>query len=211
MKRMILFMLVLTLSSITTAQSTLTTVEYQKVTREAIANEIPFSEEVIMNAIKDTLQKLGYKGKESKGFTLFRNVRMPALENEPYDLYFAIDRKSKRQKEVSLVTMMLSKGDDNFITEKSNPDVVHKARNFLNGFHHSVRRYDHLQKLMEQEEVVKKIEKTITDLAEEADDMQKKKKKLEKDIEDNSKEQSDQQKELEKQRQVLATLKATNG
>ena len=41
--------------------------------------------------------------------------------------------------------------------------------------------------------------------------LQKKKKKLEKEIEDNIKEQADQQKELEKQRQVLSTLKGTNG
>jgi len=211
MKRILVCTALLVLSLTGIAQSSVTTVEHQKVTREAIMNDIPFSENVIAEAIKDTLQKLGYKGKDSKGFTVYRDVKLPALGSDAYDLYFSVDKKSKKEKEVSRVTMMVSKGADNFITEKTDPGLVHNAKTFLNHLHHTVASYHHSQKLAEQEEVVSKIEKKIITLGEEADDLQKKKKKLEKEIEDNSKEQADQQKELEKQRQVLSTLKGING
>ncbi len=199
------------MSGASIAQSSVTTVEHQKMTREAIVNYVPFSEDVIVEAIKDTLQKLGYKGKDSKGFTVYRDVKLPALGSDTYDLYFVVDKKSKKEKEVSRVTMMVSKGAENFITEKADPGLIHNAKNFLNHLHYTVASYHHSQKLAGLEEVVSKIEKKIAILVEEADDLEKKKKKLEKEIEDNIKEQADQQKELEKQRQVLSTLKGTNG
>lgn len=211
MKRILVCTVLLVFGAACVAQSSVTTVEHQKVAREAIMNDVPFSEDVIAEAIKDTLQKLGYKGKDSKGFTVYRDVKLPALGSDSYDLYFAVAKKSKREKEVSQVTMMISKGADNFITEKTDPALFHNAKNFLNHLHHTVASYHHSQKITGQEEVVSKIEKKITSLEEEADDLQKKKKKLEKEIEDNIKEQANQQKELEKQRQVLSTLKGTNG
>lgn len=204
-----IFVLVLLLGALRAvqAQPAVTMVEHQKISREAVMHEIPFEEEVIAEAIKDTLQKLGYKGKDSKGFTVYRDVALPALGDGRYDLYISIDRKSKRQKGTSTVTMMLSKGGDNFITEKSDPALHARLKNFLSDLHYTVRGYDHAQKLAAQEEVVSETEKKIADLTEEGEDMQKKMKKLEKDIEDNKKELADQQKELEKQRQQLETLR----
>ena len=78
MKRILVCITLLVLSGASIAQSSVTTVEHQKMTREAIVNDVPFSEDVIVEAIKDTLQKLGYKGKDSKGFTVYRDVKLPA-------------------------------------------------------------------------------------------------------------------------------------
>jgi hypothetical protein len=41
---------------------------------------------------------------------------MPALGSEAYDLYFSVDRKSKKGKDISNVTLMISKGFDSFVT-----------------------------------------------------------------------------------------------
>jgi hypothetical protein len=209
MKKIIVFVFLFTLYAASDAQSRTGTVEYQKTNREAIFNEVPFPEDVIVKAIDDTLGKLGYKGKDSKGFTVYKEVQLPELGSGVYDLYFAADKKSKKEKGVSNVTMMISKGPDNFITEKSDPGLMQNAKKYMDGIHHTIAAYDLRQRIMEQEEVVKDLEKKTTGLSEDADDLQKKKKKLEKDIEDNIKEQADQQKELEKQRQVLSVLKAT--
>jgi len=211
MKKIVVLVLLFVLNLHANAQSRTSTVEYQKTDREAIVNEVPFSEDMITRAIQDTLEKLGYKGKESKGFIVYKGVKMPALGSEAYDLYFSVDKKSKREKDISKVTLMISKGFDIFVTEKSDPGLVRNAKTYLDSLRNTVAIYDKGQQISEQEEVVKKAEKKIENLAEDAQDLQKKKKKLEKEIEDNIKEQADQQKELEKQRQVLSTLKGTNG
>lgn len=211
MKRLIVFISLVALTGAAIAQSRTGTVEHQKITRETIVNEVPFPEDVILGAIQDTLEKLGYKGRDSKGFTVYKTVSLPQLGNDSYDLYFSADKKSKREKDISQVTMMISRGTDNFITEKSDPGLLQNAKTFLDRLHLTVAKYHHGQKIAEQEEVVRKLEKKVAGLGADADDLEKKKKKLEKDIEDNIKEQADQQKELEKQRQVLSTLKGTNG
>ena len=192
-------------------QSKVSKVEYQKADREAIVHELPFEEDMVTKAIQDTLEKLGYKGKESKGFVVYRGVKLAALGSGAYDLYFAVDKKSRKEKSSSHVTMMISTGFEEFITEKSHPELVHNAKAYMDNLRHTVALYDHNVQIAEQEEAVRKVEKKMEDLAEEAQDLQKKMKKLEKEIDDNNKEQADQQKELEKQRQILSTLKGTNG
>ena len=193
------------------AQSRVGKVEYQKADREAIVNEVPFNEDMISKAIQDTLEKMGYKGKESKGFVVYKAVKMPELGNGAYDLYFSVDKKSKKEKSTSNVTMLISKGFDDFVTEKSDPELVRNAKTYLDSLRNTVAVYDRNQQIAEQEEVVRKLEKKIDGLGEDAQDLQKKKKKLEKEIEDNIKDQADQQKELEKQKQILSTLKGTGG
>jgi hypothetical protein len=211
MKKIIVLVLLFVLNTKTDAQSRTSMVEYQKTDREAIVNEVPFPEDMITKAIQDTLEKMGYKGKESKGFIAYKGVKIPALGSEAYDLYFSVDKKSKREKDISNVTMMISKGFDAFVTEKSDPGLVRNAKAYLDNLRNTVAIYDKAQQISEQEEVVKKSEKKIENLTEDGQDLQKKKKKLEKEIEENIKEQADQQKELEKQRQVLSILKGANG
>ncbi|HMX81557.1 MAG TPA: hypothetical protein PLG91_14645, partial [Ferruginibacter sp.] len=121
------------------------------------------------------------------------------------------DKKSRKEKSSSHVTMMISTGFEEFVTEKSHPELVHNAKAYMDNLRHTVALYDHNVQIAEQEEAVRKVEKKMEDLAEEAQDLQKKMKKLEKEIDDNNKQQADQQKELEKQRQILSTLKGTNG
>jgi len=207
MKKIIAIVLSVVLNLHAHAQSRTSNIEYQKTDREAIVNEIPFPEDMITKAIQDTLETMGYKGKENKGFMVYKGVKMPALGSEAYDLYFSVDKKSKREKDISNVTMMISKGFDAFVTGKSDPDLFRNAKTYLDSLRNTVAIYDKAQQVSEQEEVVKKTEKKMENLAEDAQDLQKKKKKLEKEIEDNIKEQADQQRELEKQRQVLSTLK----
>jgi predicted RNase H-like nuclease (RuvC/YqgF family) len=154
---------------------------------------------------------MGYKGKESKGFIVYKAVRMPVLGSEAYDLYFSVDKKSKREKDISNVTMMISMGSDDFVTEKSDPGLIQNVKTYLDNLHNMVSIYDHHQQIAEQEEVVKKLEKKVSGLSDDAEDLLKKKKKLEKEIEENFKEQADQQKELEKQRHALSALRGTNG
>jgi len=192
-------------------QSKVSKVEYQKADREAIVHELPFEEDMVTKAIQDTLEKLGYKGKESKGFVVYKGVKLAALGSGAYDLYFAVDKKSRKEKSSSHVTMMISTGFEEFVTEKSHPELVHNAKAYMDNLRHTVALYDHNVQIAEQEEAVRKVEKKMEDLAEEAQDLQKKMKKLEKEIDDNNKQQADQQKELEKQRQILSTLKGTNG
>lgn len=189
------------------AQSRTATVEYLKVNRQAVVTELTFPEKTIKDAIDDKMGKMGYKGKESKGFMVYKGVKMPELGNDTYDLYFMADRKSRKDKESSTLTLMITKGFDSFVSDSSDSRVINNAKNYLDSIRNMIAAYDLEQQIVAQEDAVKKADKKYTNLVDDAASLEKKRKNIEKDIEDNKKDQANQQAETEKQKQILETLR----
>jgi hypothetical protein len=77
----------------------------------------------------------------------------------------------------------------------------------MNGLTARVAAYDLEQQIIDQEDAVKKATKSWSSLTESGDDLLKKKSKLENDIAENIKKQASQKTEMEKQQQILQTLK----
>ena len=207
MKQVFFLMLTCSFSIFSVAQTRTTTTEYQKITRTALVNEVPFPAKTVEDGIEDAFSKKGYKGSSSKGFTVYKGVRMPELGSDALDLYFMVDKKSKKDKDNSIVTIMVSKGFDAFIDESADAVVLGKAKNYLDSLRNMLASYDLEQQIVAQEDEVKKADKKNENLQEDGKDLAKKKRKLEDDISDNIKDQEKQAKELEKQKQILETLK----
>ena len=189
------------------AQSRTTTVEYLKINRQAVVAEIPFPEKTTRDAIDSKMEQMGYKGKDSKGFTVYKGVRMPELGSDSYDLYFMADRKSKKEKESSTLTLMITKGFDSFVSDSSDSRVMNNAKNYLDTIRNMIAAYDLEQQIIAQEDAVKKADKKYNNLVDDGASLEKKRKNIEKDIEDNKKDQASQQAEIEKQKQILETLR----
>ncbi len=189
------------------AQARTETVAYQKINRQAVVNEIPFAEKTVRDAIDNKMQQLGYKGKDSKGFTVYKGVKLSQLGNDIYDLYFMADKKSRRDKENSTLTLMISKGFDSFAADSTDAALMSNAKEYLNSIKEMIGAYDLEQQIIAQEDAIKKIDKKYNGLIDDGQSLEKKKKSIEKDIEDNKKEVTAQQAELEKQRQILETLR----
>jgi len=207
MKYIITLICTFAFCSVSTAQSRTTTVEYQKINRQGVVAEIPFPEKTIRDAIDNKMEQMGYKGKDSKGFTVYKGVRMPELGNDSYDLYFTADRKSRKEKENSTLTLMISKGFDAFVSDSSDARVMSNAKNYLDTIKNMIAAYDLEQQIVVQEDAVKKADKKYNNLIDDGASLEKKKKNIEKDIEDNKKNQASQQAEIEKQKQILETLR----
>lgn len=206
MKKIFLSALVILLSTGAFAQARTITTEYQKNMQPAVETEVPFPEKTVMKSIIDKMEKLGYKGKETKGYTVFKGVRLQELGPDSYDLYFKTDKKAK-QKDATIVTMLVSSGYEKFLGEADNAELIENAKTFLNKQTATSEAYDLEMQIKDQEEVTKKAEKKLANLVEDGEDLQKKKAKLEKDIEENIKKQADQKAEIEKQQQIFETLK----
>ncbi|MEO6230778.1 MAG: hypothetical protein ABJB11_03810 [Ferruginibacter sp.] len=204
MKRLsILFITVLFYCS-ATAQAHLVTTDYQKTKQSAIEMELPYAEKIVGDAIEDKMEKMGFKSKSNKGYMVYKGVRIAELGAGTYDLYFKTDRKSRKEKDMTIVTMMMSEGPDRFV---SDPTVLTSAKNFLDSQVVMVEAYDLEVQVTEQDNSVKKADKKMSSLVSDLDDLQKKKAKIEKDIEENLKNQENQKKEIETQNLILTTLK----
>jgi hypothetical protein len=207
MKKFFLLGIAVALYTYSISQSRLVTAEYQKTQQPAIEYDVPFPEKTVSKSIDEYFQKLGYKGKDTKGYLIFRGVRLPELGADNYDLYFKTDRKSKKEKDATTVTMLISSGYDHFIGENTNATLIDNGKIYLESLTGRVEAYDLDQQIADQDAAVKKSVKNLTNLTGTGEDLLKKKVKLENDIADNLKKQAVQKTESDKQQLILQTLK----
>src|SRR5688572_6251894 len=186
------------------AQARYVFIEFKDVQRPSVVREFSFPEKTVARAIDERMQKSGYKGKESKGFIVYNGVTLSELGSQPLDMYFKINGK----RENTTVNLMLSKGNENFVSELDDASTINHAKSFMDSLAVGIEAYDLEQQIANQENDLKKAEKKYEKLVNDADDLQKAKKRIENNIEENLKDQKNQQAEIEKQRQIFETLKS---
>ncbi len=184
-------------------------VDYQRKEQAALIVELPYPPNVVEDAIKDYLNRRGLKANSSRGYQLFKGTKLDSLGTEDHDLYFKVERKSRKDKDASVVYMFVTKPNENptdrLSTETSG---LSDARTFLRGIMPSIEAYNLEANISGQEGEIKKAEKKYSRLVDDGDDMQKKLKKLQDNIEDNKKEQEKQKLEIEKQKGMLENMRA---
>lgn len=182
------------------------TIEYQKKDQKAMVIEFPYSASEVEDAIVQKMEKLGYKKKESKGFLIYKGAVLSDISAEPADYMIKVERKSRREKDVSVVYIVMNKGEENVIA-RSDALVNSNVKTFLNGLTPDVEAYHLEQEITAQEMTVAKAEKKYRQLVEDKETMEKKIKKLQEDLVENAKNQEDQLKAIEVQKQVLEAMK----
>lgn len=213
MRQAILFMLSITISSFAFAQAYEGTIEYDKVKQRAFVIDYHYSPEAVENAIIQKMGKLGYKGKEEKGlfnkdkgFHVFKNAFVTDISPSSMDYMFKVEQKSRKDKDESVLYLIIYSGGDNVMSKFSVYDIG-QAKSFLNNLAPEVEAADLELQIETQEEVVAKAEKKFKGLQSDKEDMENKIKKLQDDIQKNLKDQEDTQKEIENQRQALENLR----
>src|ERR1700712_4997453 len=104
MKRIFLLLTVsLALRSAISAQAYAGKLEYQKTQQPVAIIELPYNQDVVEDGIKDYMAKRGLKGASSKGFNVFRGTKLDSADADASDLYFKIDRKSRKEKDVAVI------------------------------------------------------------------------------------------------------------
>ena len=190
------------------SQARTATADYNKSMQPAVEIEIPFEEKTVMKSLVEKMEKKGYKGKENKGYMVFKGVTMSELGSGTYDLYFKTEKKGRKEKDVTILTMLVSSGYEKFVSEADNTELHNSMKHFLDKHTEHATAYDLELQVKEQTESVEKAAKKYNNSVEDGQDLQKKKEKLEKEIADNVQKQADLKAESEKQVQILETLKA---
>ena len=208
MKKLYFVVAIILFSTYCFAQARLTTAEFQKVLQPAAEIDMPFPEKTVMKSIVDMLEKKGYKARDTKGYFTFKGVMLPELGNSFYDLYFKTDRKSRKEKDNTILTLLVSGGYEKFIGDSTGSVLMTNVKTFLNKQVEATAAYDLEMQINEQDESTINAQKKLASLIEDGQSLQKKKEKLEKEIVDNIKKQSDQRIEADKQNQIFSTLKA---
>jgi len=184
------------------------TIEFQKTQQPAAVIELPYAENVVEKAIADYMSRKGSKGNDSKGFKTFRSYKLRDSQDYTSDLYFKIDRKSRKEKEITVVSLVVGKSGEDIKT-RSAPDnnSIDGAKDLLNDMVGSIDAYNLEVQIQEQDEVVKKAQKKFDGLADDQKDYEKKIKNLQDKLEQNKRDQEKQTDEIKKQADLLETLR----
>lgn len=214
MKQLTALMIVFFMINIATAQSSYTTVSYNKTSQPGLMLELPYNTDVSEGFIIDNLKKTGYdpetKGKlfwkqnKLNGFYIFKDVHLEGAK-DLVDLYFKVDQKSKREKNTSIIYLLVGK-QESFLSS-SDEDTYNAARKFLNGFIDKSAAYKLDLDIKNQENVVKDAEKKFDKLRDDEKDINKKIDQLQKDLRKNQEDQKNQQQTIENEKKKLEDLR----
>lgn len=220
MRKIFFFLLILSSFS-AFAQPTVTTVGYAKENKSGLMLVLPYDEKVSEGTILQKLKETGYdpetKGKlfwkdnKVNGFYVFKAVSLSGGNSSIVDLYFKVDPAGKKDKNQSIIYLLVSKGNENFITEDSDPGIFTAAKSFLGNFTTETATYKHNLDIQNQEDVVKKAEKKLNSLMDDEKDLNKKILKLQDDLKKNKQDQENQQNTLDAEKRKLEDLKAVKG
>ncbi len=208
-----LILLFITVSAF--AQVQMGKIELQKKDRQAIVLYSQYSQEIVEAAIVERMAKMGNKGKESRSlinlsksnFHIFKGARIPGTHTDS-DLYFKTERRGRKDKDESVVYLVIGKGPDEFVTTESDPDLIEKGKEMMRDLVPFLDTYKLEVDIREQEEAVKKATGKLNNLMQDSSDLVKKIEGLQTKQTQNSSEQEKQRQDLEQQKQVLEALKA---
>ena len=180
------------------------TAEYLKKSQAAVLVEYKYPQEIVEAALKDKIERQGLKLKNSKGYMIAYNSLITGISSNPYDYAFMVDKKSKREKEITVITLVINAtGEVNTSSENSA-----KAKLFLNELGTAIDAANVNAMYDEQEKVLAKAQKKYKNLQEDLESLEKKKRNIEEDIRKNAKDQTDQQAEVKRQQDILDAIKA---
>jgi len=210
MKKVISLFLALATTAVLYAQPQATegTIEFQKTQQPAAVIELPYTEKIVEKAIADYMSRKGSKGSDSKGFRTFRSYKLRDSNENNSDLYFKIDRKSRKEKELTIVSVIVGKSGEDIKTRVA-PDNsgIDGAKDLLNDMVAAIDAYNLEVQIQDQDDAVKKAQKKFDGLADDQKDYEKKIKNLQDKLEQNKKDQERQTDEIKKQRDALETLR----
>lgn len=173
--------------------------------QDAVVAKYQYSEDVMESAIDKVLaEKKIKKTKNTKGFRLYQGVIFDDLCRDVIDLYIKIDGNKKE----TTVTILISKGYNNFISSSNDGNTIKNTKNLCKVFNVAAIE-EHLNREIEkQEEIVKEADKKQKKSVEYGKDLVKDKEELLKKIEENIQEQSQLKLALEEQIRILNNLKS---
>jgi hypothetical protein len=209
MKQIITLGLALAIAFTTVAQNAVESAfNFKKVMVPSLSMEALAPKKITEKAILDKLSARFGKSKGEKDFEVFKGIRIPEVGPDVYDMYVYTDKKSKKEDDKSIVTILISLGNENWISNTTNPTVIANAKTFMQSMLPWVAAGNLDKQIADAEDEYKKLTKKYDNSVDDGKKLEKKKADIEKDILDNKTEQSTKKADAEKQRLAVEALKA---
>ena len=198
------------------AQSSFTTIEYNKKMQPTLVLELPDTTDDVKGTILNKLKQIGYnpetqgaffwKKNTTDGFYVFNKVVLPSISTQTLDMYFKVVQKNREEKNSSTLYLLVSSGNENFASPEKDTTLWNSSQLFLNSFVEKTTAYSLEQNIKAQENTVNDSQKKLATLQNDEKDLAEKIKKYQEDLANNLNNQKGQQQDIEVQQKVLGNL-----
>lgn len=194
------------LSLLLFAQAREGSVKAENKQQAAAVIELPYPPDMVRAAMNDYLSKKGKsRSSDVKGFTTFRNTQSQAGDSANADLFFKVERKSRQDKGMSVVSLLIhTPGAGMASADSLHYLSMEQGLMYLNELQPAIEAYNLESGIKDQNESLTKAETRLKNLVKEGDQLEARKANLEKDIRENKEAQQRQLQEIEAQKQKLA-------
>ncbi|MEP7256883.1 MAG: hypothetical protein ABI687_00800 [Flavitalea sp.] len=177
-----------------------------------LTNKTETTEQTILAKLKETGYKPETKGRffwknnKQDGFYVFPGVQLPELNNRKLDLYFKVEGLNGDSSYNSAISLLVSKGYDNFVAPDTDSATYAASEHFLNSFVTETAEFSVNKKIEDQKKKISESEKKWQEVRSKQDDARKKIAQLESDIKNLQDDEAKQQQDVEFQRKTLQDL-----
>jgi len=182
----------------TWSQAFPSSIDFQKTRQSGAAIQVPYASGTVEDAVKEYMAKKGYKSSSTKGFMVFRSAPLDSVDTDLSDLYFSVERKSRKESDVTIITLLPAKKNEDLLAHpQTDSSRTERARSFLNNMVPQIDAYQVQLQVNSQTEVLKKAEKKLNNLMSDQNDLNKKIRRLQSDSAQNKKDQVKEAAELQ--------------
>lgn len=215
MKHFFIALIAIFCISFANAQGQSGTLEYNgaKYPSESFVYNVPAND--MTTIIQDKMKAAGYTAEKSKGFLVYRNVKMNEFGGEnSHDIIFKVEQKSRKEKGSSIVNMITALPGE-IPAEKvkdggkslANITPAPGAGEFFGSLQPAVVQQAHNLSVLAKQKEVDNAQKKLTKLQKEQSSLEKKIKDLQDKLSTNAKEQQAQTAELQSLKSALEVIK----
>jgi hypothetical protein len=183
-------------------------VTHSKSSKVAAVIEFPYSVEEVQQAIKNMMAEKGQKPDKSKEFLVFRNATLQSHANELHDLHFKVEKKGRKDKNASLVYLVVGRPSENIaLRTESDRHKLEEGKELLNSILPYVEKHHLNVQINTQSTSLDKMKKSLKGLESGQLDNEKKLKQLQDKIAKNKQDQEKLRAEITREEEVLNAMK----
>lgn len=176
-------------------------VPYEKGTASGYAITTNYSAEIMNGAIQQKWVKdAGMKVAKYDGYQYFAAQQFPEISTQNLDVYVKAEESGKKKNKVTTVTMLVSTGNNNFISSGTDAQTAANIKKVLTDLVAYAATFAVEQNIAQNDAAIAKLQK-------EQQKLEKSKEKKQKELNDIEKKISDNKKEIDKLKQANNKLK----
>jgi predicted nucleic acid-binding Zn-ribbon protein len=165
-------------------------VSYQKSVQPATLVDLPYPSDVVESSIKEYMARQGWKSSTSRGYRVYKNIKLAESDTALSDLHVRVERKTSRDNANSIVTVLAMRaGEDPATRTGKDADRMSRTAAFMEKMLPAIEAGDLEDRIRTQEGDTKRAQNKLGDLHDEQGSLEKKIRNTQEDLQQNKDDQ----------------------